>query len=201
MRSEHKLRISKGNSKLGSIPSVSLPAIVTCPDGVPCAEEETCYVKAMYRYRKNILVSHQANLDLLNHSRESFFSQLADYLNRRNPEYFRIHVSGDFVDPDYYSRWYNTAANYPNIKFLAFTKAYDILEREHYTYTPKNLTLIASAWPGYTDPPKGYRVAWMQDGNEHRAPSGAIECPGLCESCGLCWALNDIGRDVVFRKH
>ena len=198
---EHRLRVSKGNSKLGAIPSISLPAVKTCAQGVPCTKQ--CYVvKNMYSIRPNILKSHQANLDLLNYSRNLFFKQVSAYLDKHDPPYFRIHVAGDYVDAEYFHRWMVTARIHPETRFLSFTKAFHLLPVEAMIHIiPDNLAVIASCWPGYVDPPKGYRVAWMQDGNEHRVPSDAIECPGLCESCGLCWDLPDLGRDVVFRKH
>jgi hypothetical protein len=62
--------------------------------------------------------------------------------------------------------------------------------------------IVFSAWPGMTFlNPHGHRVAWMQDGSETRVPDDAIECPGNCESCGLCFEHDRLGRDVVFHKH
>ena len=40
-----------------------------------------------------------------------------------------------------------------------------------------------------------------EDGSEVRVPKDAIECPGNCESCGMCYELDRLGRDVVFHKH
>lgn len=54
----------------------------------------------------------------------------------------------------------NIAHQFPNTKFLAFTKRFDI----QYRSLPDNLTVLASMWPKWGDPkiidlPK----AWMQD--------------------------------------
>jgi hypothetical protein len=65
-----------------------------------------------------------------------------------------------------------------------------------------NLAIIFSAWPGMRfDNPHHHRVAWMQDETETRVPEDAIRCPGNCETCGLCYELSRLGRDVVFYKH
>lgn len=38
----NKLSISPGNKKMGAIPSVSLPPIITCPTGCKCAKKMLC---------------------------------------------------------------------------------------------------------------------------------------------------------------
>jgi hypothetical protein len=45
--------------------------------------------------------------------------------------------------------------------------------------------------------------AWLYDPDcpDPRIPNDAIWCPGNCESCGMCWDLPNIGKDVVLIKH
>ena len=66
---------------------------------------------------------------------------------------------------------------------------------------PDNLTIVLSAWldMSYINP-FGLPIAFMQDGTETRI-SDALECPGNCETCGICWALKSIKKNVVFHKH
>ena len=65
-----------------------------------------------------------------------------------------------------------------------------------------NLGAIFSAWPRMKiDNPHDHRIAWMQDGTEDRVPEDAVECPGNCETCGICFRLRKLHRDVVFHKH
>ena len=52
-----------------------------------------------------------------------------------------------------------------------------------------------------TSPRKCCPEGTMQDGTETRVPEDAIRCPGNCETCGLCYELPRLGRDVVFHKH
>jgi hypothetical protein len=91
----------------------------------------------------------------------------------------------------------------PETHFLAFSKAFDIVNRyEDREAIPGNLVIVFSAWPRMKiDNPHGHRVAWMQDGTETRVPEDAIECHGNCETCGLCYELPRLGVDVVFHKH
>ena len=198
---DHRIRISEGNRKMGMIPSVSLTAVKACGDGVPCAAD--CYVvRNMYGgpWRKSILASHEANLAFLLADRDAFFSQLNSYLERKRPDFFRYHVSGDWLDADHLKRALELARAHAAIKFLSFTKRHDLLPRPAWR-VPRNFALVASMWPGWARAPRGYRRAWIQDGTETRIPRTALQCPGNCESCGACWGLTELGRDVWFKKH
>jgi len=33
------------------------------------------------------------------------------------------------------------------------------------------------------------------------APVGAVECPGNCDTCGMCWNLKQLNIDTYFNKH
>ena len=65
-----------------------------------------------------------------------------------------------------------------------------------------NLVIVFPAWAGmrFLNPHR-HRVAWMQDGTETRVPEDAIGGPGNCETCGLCYELSRLGRNVVFYEH
>jgi hypothetical protein len=96
------------------------------------------------------------------------------------------------------------ASHNPRTQFLVFTKAFHIVNAYENTGSalPRNLAVIFSAWPGMRiDNPHGHRIAWMQDGTEQRVPQNAVECPGNCETCGICFRLPKLRRDVVFQKH
>jgi hypothetical protein len=129
--------------------------------------------------------------------------QIATRVAKAKPRLFRWHVAGDILSTDYLGGMCKIAAVNPTTHFLAFTKAFNIVNQyEADQALPGNLAIIFSAWPGMEfDNPHGHRVAWMQDATETRVPADAIECPGNCESCGLCYELPKVGRDVVFHKH
>ena len=57
------VKISNGNTKMGNIPSVSLPAGITCrPD---CSCQDKCYAKKLERIRKSVREAYRHNYDLL----------------------------------------------------------------------------------------------------------------------------------------
>ncbi len=94
---------------------------------------------------------------------------------------------------------------FPETKFLIFTKRYDWVNQWLENHErPVNTTILFSAWPGYKmDNYHKLPVAWMRDEEnlDGRIPLNAIECPGGCEDCGMCWNLPKLGLDVVFDKH
>ncbi|MHC4155350.1 MAG: GP88 family protein [Planctomycetota bacterium] len=180
--------------------------VVTCVPGVPCSiPDDTgrppCYALHMLAgpYGARIRDAWQRNTDILNASQSEFFSQLHGYLTRRRPEYFRFHIAGDYVNTEHLNRAFQTARLFENTRFLSFSKRFEFFPAA--STVPRNFTLVASLWPGFATRPRGYRVAFMQDGREHRVTPAALRCLGNCETCGFCWNLRTLRRDVVFQKH
>lgn len=124
--------------------------------------------------------------------------EIDHYLEHRTPRFFRIHVAGDFLSQAHVDFWADIAARHPAVKFLAFTKRHDL---DYAATRFTNFTVVFSMFPGMPDTSWPYPKAWMQDGTETRVPTNAIECPGNCETCGMCFNLQKLQRDVVFAKH
>ena len=192
-----KLSISKGNTKLGKLPNISLTPIKACGKGVPCKRE--CYALKSYKQYPNVRKNWDDNLKAYKTDPDAYFRAIDAWFDKHHPKFFRWHVAGDIVDKGYLAGMLEVARDNPNVKFLAFTKRGDLIP----SYIPGNLQLIYSCWPATPIPTraKKLRKAWVQDGTESRVPSDAIECPGDCEHCGLCFQLGKIGKDVVFHKH
>jgi hypothetical protein len=195
-----RVHIINGNSKLGSIPNVSLLPIVSCGKGVPCAKD--CYAqKFITMKRKHTITAWTENLYLAQKDTPRYFREIEEYLTKPRPKkpikFFRWHVAGDFLDQDYLDCVKILACLFPSIKFLAFTKRHDL----NYSKLPPNLAVVFSMWPGWGSLKAKMPRAWMDDGTETRVPADAIQCPGGCESCGMCWSLKGLGKDVVFPKH
>jgi hypothetical protein len=118
---------------------------------------------------------------------------------RRNIKYFRFHVGGDIPNQQYYDLMVMTAKVCPDIKFLTYTKKYDL----DFGTPPDNLSIVISTWPGWDLPPKecaDLPWSYVQDNTEDRVMN-AITCPGLCESCRVCWDLKRLGKNVEFHYH
>lgn len=202
MKKNQRISISRGNSKLGSVINVSTVPRRCCPEGVPCANGG-CYALKAYRMYPATRRAWTRNERIARRHPDVYFSQIAERVAKVRPCLFRWHVAGDILSVEYLRGMCQVATENPSTHFLAFTKGFDIVNRYEYLQAlPDNLVIIFSAWPGMIFAnPHGHRIAWMQDGTETRVPEDAVECPGNCESCGLCYDLPRLGVDVVFRKH
>jgi hypothetical protein len=190
------ITISDGNRKVGSVPSISLPPVITCNPKAKCFKD--CYVLKSYRIYPSVRQAYQKNLNTYNADPDLYFDAISAWLKIRRPTLFRYHVSGDIPDYHYLSGMVKLAAQFPEIKFLAFTKRYNL--NKLFKNVPANLSIIISAWPGMRLPKTTQPIAFMDDGNEKRI-NNALECFGNCETCGMCWSLKTINKNVVFKKH
>lgn len=201
MQSNQRVAISRGNRKLGAILNVSTEPVRCCPKGIPCAEG--CYALKSIRLYPDTRKAWAKNCRIAKTNPRNYFAQISKVVADRRPRHFRWHVAGDILSLDYLHRMCRIASHNPRTRFLAFTKAFTVVNAyENTRALPNNLAVIFSGWPGMKiDNPHGHRIAWMQDGTEDRVPEDALECPGNCEGCGICFRLPRLGRDVVFQKH
>ncbi len=193
-----RVHISKGNAKINRTMNVSLTPIASCIPDAPCKND--CYACHGRCAMPSVRKAWAENLSMYRRKTGKYFAAIESAIVRWSPAFFRWHVGGDMPTPEYWHNVRRIAIQYPGTRFLVFTKQYDF----HYVDLPENLSVVFSAWPGYRRPPRKRSIAgiaWMQDGTENRVPVDAIECPGSCETCGMCWDLKNLGRDVVFHKH
>jgi hypothetical protein len=197
------MHISPGNRKLGTLPSVSLPPIVTCNCAAGCTRGKLCYAVKMKDYAIGVWKSWANNYRQWLEHPAAFRAELrAEFETINAPRYFRWFVGGDCPDPQFWALIIETAKDFPSVRFLLFTKQYSLIKGR----VPANLEVVVSSWPGLPIPAKlrrRFRVAWYRDPEnlDPRIPDDALECPGGCDHCGMCWSLGEIGRDVVFDKH
>lgn len=197
--------ISKGNEKLGSIQSVSLPSVVTCR---PCACKKKCYARRIELRRRNVRDAYQNNLDILKTEPDVYWREVeaAIMLSR----FFRFHVSGDIPDANYFDRMVEVAGMNKHCEILCFTKKYEVVNEYLSSHgansLPDNLHIVLSAWVGLpmTNPfslPEAH--VRYRDGTT-TASDGAKECGGNCTECAItddgCWTLKN-GEQVVFNEH
>jgi hypothetical protein len=198
-----KVSISPGNVKMGAIPSVSLPPVITCPHGAPCAKK--CYAAKLCRLRPSVRNAYQNNLDILNADPAEYWRQVRFAVSMSR--YFRFHVAGDIPDDIYFVDMVITAKQNPATQILAFTKQYDIVNRylDVFGSLPENLHIVFSEWGD------GWNVP-----NPHGLPTSAVIfkgteprddwkiCGGNCTECvcrGVdCWELKN-GETIAFYEH
>lgn len=197
-----KVSISKGNAKLGAIPSVSLPAITTCNPTAPCFK--LCYAAKISRLRKTVKTAYDRNLEVLTTNPALYWSSV--YTAAATVKYFRHHVSGDIPNIEYFARMVQLANALPDTHFLAFTKQYHIVNQyiNNGGAIPENLKIIFSNWGDWKCAnPYGLPVCEIILKGNEPAPDWKI-CGGNCTECacrgGGCWELKN-GETIAIYQH
>ena len=201
--SDRHISISRGNAKMGAIPSVSLPSGITCRT---CGCINKCYARKLERLRPVVRNAYQHNLTILLEEPETYWREVeaAIMMNR----YFRFHVSGDIPDADYFMNMIHIAERNNHCEILCFTKKYDIINDYLNTghQIPLNLHMLLSAWDGLEmENPHNLPEAHVRYRDDTTtARSDAVRCGGNCAECALtdcgCWTLKP-GEQVIFNEH
>lgn len=199
------VKISKTNSKLGIIPSVNLPPIITCRANAPCAKD--CYaMKGRFRF-SNVRDAMLSNYERYKTDPDGYFRDIKESINNGfvSYSYFRWHAAGDIVDEAYFEGMVRIATELSQTSFLAFTKKYELVNEciKNGTVIPANLHIIFSAWGSslMVSNPYNFPVAYVRfDKMGHDVPGSALECSGNCTICLQCWNIGN-GESVVFDKH
>lgn len=149
------IHISGGNAKLGSIMNISLPPVVTCTNCGSCSKY--CYAVRNYLRGENVYNAWNENYLLFLTDPDRYFSEISAAVKLQR--FFRWHVSGDIVNGAYFAGMIRVAQENPKCEFLAFTKAYQIVNAAIAAgaVIPSNLHLLFSAAPG-VDMPNPYRL-------------------------------------------
>lgn len=197
------VKISSGNSKMGSVPSVSLPSIKTCRQ---CACQSKCYAQKLERLRPAVRNAYQHNLEVLINEPETYWREVeASVMMSR---FFRFHVSGDIPTTKYLANMVAVASRNPHCEILCFTKRYEMVNEfiQQNGSLPDNLHIVFSGWVGldmvnpFALPEAHVRY---RDGST-TALDDAIECGGNCTECAMtdggCWSLQK-GQQVIFNEH
>lgn len=198
----NQISISRGNSKMGAIPSVSLPACVTCNPNAPCFKK--CYAAKLERIYKNTRNAYARNLDILQTEPAHYWLQVkAAAMCTR---YFRYHVSGDIPNGHYLKMMIKTAQELPNTVFLAFTKQFPIVNDylNDGGTIPENLKIIFSNWGAWKcENPHGLPTSEVIFKGSEPAQDWKI-CGGNCAECACrgvgCWELKN-GETIAFYEH
>ena len=141
-----KIHISPGNAKLGAIMNISLPPVVTCHNCNNC--KHYCYAVRSYNRFTDTAAGWNENYMLFLTDPERYFNEISAAV--KTQRFFRWHVSGDIVNQEYFLGMIRVANENPKTEFLAFTKAYEIVNKAIAAgaVIPANLHLLFSAAPG-----------------------------------------------------
>ena len=197
------ISISRGNSKMGSIASVSLPSVLTCKK---CACQDKCYARKIERIRPNVANAYRRNLEILRKHPDVYWREVEAAIMASR--FFRFHVSGDIPDEEYFRRMAEVAQRNPHCEILCFTKKFEIANNacSGGLKIPNNLHIIFSGWIGLEMVnPFSFPEAHVKyrDGTTTARPD-ALVCNGNCTECAItgegCWTLKR-GEQVVFSEH
>ncbi|MBA7566590.1 hypothetical protein ES708_08281 [subsurface metagenome] len=106
---------------MGSLPSFSLPVIVTCPGKTPFCEKYCYGLKGFFTIEQ----IRKVNDRRLEATLSSEFTDIIveEVLQTRAPA-FRLHVIGDFYTPEYVGKWIAIAKRLPNVIFFGATRSW-----------------------------------------------------------------------------
>lgn len=209
---EMHVHISKGNIKMGTVPSVSLVPFLSCPGvcGSTCGGK--CYAAKIANLRPNVLKNYAENQALFMLRPEQFFAEVSRAM--RGFRFFRWNVAGDILNRRFLDGMIRAARENPHCESLAFTKQFKTVNgwlEENGGELPENLKILFSGWENL-EPVNPYNLptAWAVDfdacgiGGSWDLPDGWNVCGGNCFECACagvgCWNLRH-GEAVCFGMH
>ena len=160
----------------------------------------------------SVLASYTRNLRLYNTDPQDFWEQVAFKVKHNPLPLFRFFDAGDVPDYDFFCGMVELARQFPDIKFMSFTKKYSIVNKwlTENGDLPDNLNIIFSAWHiGWkVENPFGLPVAYVDFKDKTlnpEFPNGTTGCPNqkdktiTCSICRKCW--NKRIKSVKFDQH
>jgi hypothetical protein len=191
------LLISRGNLKLGVLPSFSLPVITTCPGKTPFCELYCYGLKGNFKLQ-NVLDANERRLDAS--LRGDFAETMVAEIRKSRAPAFRLHVVGDFYNVEYIEKWIDIAKRLPHVVFFGSTRSWrcDFLAEAMKKFRDMdNVYMKASIDLSDTLNPRtcGWRI-WSIEGEGTPCPhdEGRV---ASCLMCTRCWSVRD--TDVSFR--
>jgi len=188
-----------GNHKLSkSIGIFTLPR-TTCIGKGEC--DSFCYAK-IFETMPSVINYRNHKLKISKY--KSFESLMAKAIENSNFKKIRLHESGDFYNQIYLDKWKRITAKFPNIKFLAYTKALDL---DLWSNLPKNF-IIFQSYGGNKDylidnsKPTARVIGNAKDItlNEFLCKYGQSNFKKCGETCNYCYS-NIKNKHVAFVLH
>lgn len=206
-----EISISNHNSKTGSCCNNLAFPTCTCREDAPC-KASGCYCMKGRQAMCNVVAAYVRNLMIYNNDHDDFWEQVKFKIKHNPLPLFRWFDAGDILDYEFFCGMVDLAKAFPNIRFMSFTKKYDIVNEWLGTNgdLPKNLNIIFSAWHiGWkVNNPYGMPVAYVDFKDQTlnpQFPKGITGCPNqsdktiTCSMCQKCW--NKKIKAVVFKQH
>ena len=191
--------ISRGNLKLGKLPSFSLPVITTCP-GKTAFCDHYCYgLKGMFTLQR-IKEINERRLEAT--LRSDFVPTIVKEIRRTHAPAFRLHVIGDFYSTEYIEKWTQIATILFDVIFFGSTRSWRcgfLSEPLKEFRDLPNVYIKASVdATDHLDPFScGWRV-WSIEGEGFPCPHDS-QIVKDCADCGRCWTQKDVSTSFRLR--
>lgn len=189
--------ISRGNLKLGKLPSFSLPVITTCPGKTPFCELYCYGLKGMFTLQQ---IKDKNDRRLEASLRSDFVPIIVKEIRSTRAPALRLHVIGDFYIPDYVRKWTQIANELQEVIIFGSTRSWrcEFLSKPLKEFRDlENVYMKASV--DITDDLDPFTCGW----NVWSIEGKGLPCPHDsnfvedCAACGRCWTQKD--TDTSFR--
>lgn len=202
----NEINMGNHNSKTGAAClNLAFPVCV-CREDAPC--KKTCYANKGCQTMCKVQAAYYRNLRLYNEDPDEFFNQVFYKIKYSGLTMVRLFDSGDFPDDDFLIRMCNLCKKFPNVKFMAFTKKYDLVNNYlDNNALPNNFNILFSAWDKMWEVPNPHNlgIAYVSFNDSRLTPDypkNSFVCPGresTCSACRACWSKKL--KAVVFKQH
>ena len=207
----NEVHMTTKNSKTGcGVIDLAFP-VITCREDAPC-KKTGCYCMKGTQQMASVQGAYYRNYRLYHEDPVDFWNQVQFKLAHCGLSKCRYFDAGDLPNYAFIDGMVATAKKFPEMKFMAFTKKYFLVNQwiDNNGNLPDNLNIIFSAWD------KNWEVL-----NPHHLPVAYVDfkdfeknpvlpekyqtCPNqkdktiTCSMCGKCWR-KDLGA-VVFKQH
>lgn len=207
----NEVHITCENSKTGPLCNDLAFPTCTCREDAPC-KTSGCYCMKGRQKMACVQAAYTRNLRLYNSDPIDFWEQVKFKIKHRPFPLFRWYDSGDIPDANFFVGMVDLAKTFPDIRFMAFTKKYEIVNKwiDENGNLPENLNVVFSAWHiGWkVENPYNLPVAYVDFKDKTlnpEFPKGITGCPNqkdktiTCSICRKCWNKNI--KAVKFTQH
>ncbi len=190
--------ISRGNTKVGKLPSFSLPVLSTCPGKTPFCDRFCYGLRGRFVSERIKQINEQRYEASL---RDDFVDRITLEILKADVAGFRLHVVGDFYAVAYIDKWIEIARRLPAVAFFGSTRSWRsvyLRDRLEAFRDLPNVFMRASVDNTHRDMPgKGWRL-WSVEGKGVPCPhdSGLVTS---CGSCKRCWTIKDFDMSLNLR--
>jgi len=137
-------KIKKTSKELGiKLMNFGIPAYksasgkLTCPMADECIK--FCYAKKGAYIWSNVKPAFEKRYQLS--KTDEFIGAIHAEIQRKKPDYVRVHDSGDYYSKKYLDKWIQIAKNNPDVRFYSYTNMVDMLLKAE---LPDNYDIIFS---------------------------------------------------------